>query len=292
MVVDDGFPGRAGQPVAMTKFLVTGATGNVGRQVVAQLLPNDVRALTRNPATADLPGVDVRQGGIEDIETALAGVDAVFLMWPFHSTDPATAVVDAIGRHARRVVFLSSGAVVEPGNVVGVWHAAVERAVTSSGLEWTIIRPSAFAANTLWWANQIRTGDEVHGVHGSIAAPLLHEADIAAVAVQALTHNGHDRRTHTLTGPETLSQVDQVRIIGDVLDRPLRWVEETPAEARARLLADSTFPDSFVEPLLTGYHEMLTKPSTPVTSTVMDVTGQPARTFRQWVADHRAEFTR
>jgi uncharacterized protein YbjT (DUF2867 family) len=83
----------------MTKFLVTGATGNVGRQVVAQLLPGDVRALTRNPATANLPvGVDLKQGGVEDIETAMEGVDAVFLMWPFHSGDPAAAVVDAIKR--------------------------------------------------------------------------------------------------------------------------------------------------------------------------------------------------
>jgi uncharacterized protein YbjT (DUF2867 family) len=277
----------------MTKFLVTGATGNVGRQLVAQLLPGDVRALTRDPATADLPaGVDVRQGGIEDIETALDDVDAVFLMWPFHSGDPAAAVVDAIKRHARRVVFLSSGSVMEPGNVVGIWHAAAERAIESSGLEWTVIRPSAFAANTLWWVNQIRAGDAVHGVHGSIAAPLLHEADMAAVAVRALTHDGHDRRIHALTGPETLSQIDQVRIIGEVLGRPLHWVEETPDEARTRLLADDNFPDSFVEPLLTGYQEMLTKPHAPVTSTVADVTGRPARTFRQWVADHRADFAR
>ena len=277
----------------MTKFLVTGATGNVGRQVVARLLPGDVRALTRNPATANLPAdVDVRQGGIEDIETALDDVDAVFLMWPFHSGDPAATVVDAIKRHARRVVFLSSGSVVEPGNVVGIWHEAVERAIEASGLEWTVIRPSAFAANTLWWANQIRAGDAVHGVRGSIAAPLLHEADMAAVAVHALTHDGHDRRIHTLTGPETLSQVDQVRIIGEVLGRPLYWVEETPDEARARLLADDTFPNSFVEPLLTGYQEMLTKPHAPVTSTVADVTGRPARTLRQWVADHRADFAR
>lgn len=277
----------------MTKFLVTGATGNVGRQVVAQLLPGDVRALTRNPDTANPPiGVDVRQGGIEDIETALDDVDAVFLMWPFHSGDPATAVVDAIKGHARRVVFLSSGSVTEPGNMVGIWHQAVERAIEASGLEWTVIRPSAFAANALWWANQIRAGDAVHGIHGSIAAPLLHEADMAAVAVQALTHDGHDRQVYALTGPETLSQVGQVRTIGEVLGRPLRWVEETPAEARARLLADNNFPDSFVEPLLTGYQEMLTKPHTPVTSTVTEVTGRPARTFRQWVADHRDDFAR
>jgi uncharacterized protein YbjT (DUF2867 family) len=174
--------------------------------------------------------------------------------------------------------------------MVGVWHDAVEQAIGSSGLEWTVIRPSAFAANTLWWVDQIRTGDTVHGVYGEIAAPLLHEADMAAVAVRALTDPGHDRRVHTLTGPENLSQIDQVRIIGDVLGRPLRWVEESPDEARARLLADSAFPDSFVEPLLDGYREMLAKPAISVTSTVTDVTGRPARTFRQWVADHRADF--
>ncbi|MEU1665934.1 NAD(P)H-binding protein [Streptomyces sparsogenes] len=289
---------------ATTTILVTGATGNVGRQVVSQLLaahPGRVRALTRDPATAALPdGVDVYQGDLADpaaLETALKGADAVFLMWPFHDAGPAPAVVDALTWHSGRVVFLSSGAVQEgvaperQPHPVGRSHARVEQLIERSGLVWTHLRPSTFAANTLWWADQIRAGDVVSGAYGAVPMALLHEADIAAVAVRALTEDGHHRAAYALTGPEVLTQAEQVRVIGEVLGRPLRWRELSREEARQRLLADDGFPDSFVEPLLDGYAAMLDAPPPAVTSTVESVTGAPARTYRSWVADHAADFS-
>ncbi|HYU04361.1 MAG TPA: NAD(P)H-binding protein, partial [Jatrophihabitantaceae bacterium] len=84
--------------------LVIGATGHVGRQVVAQLASAGafVRALARDPAAADLPaGVDVVRGDLlrpETLEPALRGVDAVFLVWPFRTTDAAPAMLDVIAR--------------------------------------------------------------------------------------------------------------------------------------------------------------------------------------------------
>ncbi|MEV0375447.1 NAD(P)H-binding protein [Streptomyces sp. NPDC050636] len=289
---------------AKSTVLVTGATGNVGRQVVSHLMAvhaGGVRALTRNTVTAGLPdGVDVRQGGLADsaaLEAALQGVDAVFLMWPFHGAGPAAAVVDAIKRYAQRVVVLSSGAVqdgVAPErqqHPVGRSHARVERLIEESGLAWTHLRPSTFAANTLWWADQIRVGDVVQGAYGAVPMALLHEADIAAVAVRALTESGHSRAAYALTGPEVLRQAEQVRTIGEVLGRPLRWHELSHEEARRRLLADADFPDSFVDALLDGYADMLDAPRPTTAATVETVTGAPARTYREWVSDHAADFS-
>ncbi|MDX3226129.1 NAD(P)H-binding protein [Streptomyces sp. ME19-01-6] len=285
-------------------ILVTGATGNVGRQVVSQLMAGhtgEVRALTRDPASAALPGgVDVRQGDLADpaaLEAALKGADAVFLMWPFHGADPAPAVVDAIKWHAGRVVFLSSGAVQEgvaperQAHPVGRSHACVEHLIEGAGLLWTHLRPSTFAANTLWWADQIRAGDVVRGAYGAVPMALLHEADIAAVAVRALTEDGHGHAAYTLTGPEVLTQEEQVGTIGEVLGRPLRWRELSREEERQRLLADDSFPDSFVNPLLDGYADMLDAPPPATTGAVEAVTGVPARTYRAWVSDHAADFT-
>ncbi|MGI5466206.1 NAD(P)H-binding protein [Streptomyces sp. CA-132043] len=284
-------------------ILVTGATGNVGRQVVSQLVAarsGTVRTLTRTPATAVRTGqVDVRQGDLSDpvaLEAAVAGADAVFLMWPFHSAEPADAVVDTIKCHARRVVFLSSGAVQDglaaeqQHHPVGRSHARVERLIEESGLAWTRLRPSTFATNTLWWADQIRAGDVVQGAYGAVPMALLHEADIAAVAVRALVEAGHDRATYHLTGPEALTQAEQVRAIGQVLGRPLQWHELSRQEARRRLLADDSFPDAFVDPLLDGYADMLAAPHPAITHTVEAVTGTPARTYRAWVSDHAADF--
>ncbi|MYT31378.1 NAD(P)H-binding protein [Streptomyces sp. SID8354] len=288
---------------AVRRILVTGATGNVGRWVTAELVAAEayeVHAMTRRPDTADLPpGVEVVRGDLADaagLEVALEGVDAVFLMWPFHSSEPAAAVVDAIGRHARRVVFLSSVSVRDDADpdaqshAVGRWHRAVEQRIERSGLEWTHVRPSTFAANTLWWADQIRSGDTVRGAYGALPMALLHEADIAAVAARALTEDGHAKAAYTPTGPEVLTQAEQVRTIGEVLGRPLHWEELSRDAARRRLLADDGFPDSFVDPLLDGYAQMLTAPRPVVTDTVEAVTGAPARTYRDWVADHAADF--
>ncbi|MFF4696207.1 NAD(P)H-binding protein [Streptomyces chattanoogensis] len=288
---------------ARSRILVTGATGNVGRQVVSQLLAaraGEVRALTRAPGQARLPqNAEICQGDLADsgaLEAALKEVDAVFLMWPFHSAEPAAAVVDAIKRHARRVVFLSSGAVqddVAPErqpHPVGRSHAAVEQCIEQSGLEWTRLRPSTFAANTRWWAGQIRAGDVVAGAYGAVPMALLHEADIAGVAVRALTEDGHDRKTYVLTGPEVLTQVEQVHTIGEVLGRPIRWQELSREAARARLLADDGFPDSFVDVLLDGYADMMAAPRPAITATIEAVTGRQARTYRDWVADHATDF--
>ncbi|MBB5075630.1 NAD(P)H-binding protein [Nonomuraea endophytica] len=285
-------------------ILVTGAGGNVGGQVLAQLARRGtaVRAMTRSPLTVKLPeGAEAMRGDLADpasLEACVDGVEAVFLMWPFHNAGPMAGILEVIKRHAcRRVVLLSSGAVQDgPAperntSPVGRSHAEVERLLAESGLPWTVLRPSTFAANALWWAGQIRAGDTVAGPYGAVAMAMLHEADIAAVAVHALTEDGHERACYRLTGPQVLTQAGQVHIIGQALGRPLRWQESSREEARQRLLADDSFPDSFVDVLLDGYAAMLNAPAPTLTSTVETVTGTPARTFHQWVLDHAEAFT-
>ncbi len=271
---------------------------------LAQLLERgiSVRAMTRVPESARLPeAAEVVRGDLADpdgLETCLDGVDAVFLMWPFHDARPMTAILEAIKRHARRVVLLSSGAVqdglapeqhTEP---VGRSHAEVEHRLRHSGLAWTVLRPSTFAANALWWADQIRSGDTVAGPYGAVRMAMLHEADIAAVAVAALTEDGHDQKCYQLNGPELLTQTEQVHIIGQALGRPLRWQELSREQARRRLLDSESFPDSFVDVLLDGYANMLDAPAPALTRTVETVTGTPARAFHQWALDHAEQFSR
>ncbi|MEV0085190.1 NAD(P)H-binding protein [Saccharopolyspora sp. NPDC050642] len=275
---------------ARATILVTGATGNVGRQILAHLLAKPdvaIRAMVRTPAMADLPdGVEVVRGNLaepESLHGCLRGVDAVFLMWPLHTGEVLPAVLEVIATQARRVVFLGSGGV---GDLT---MDQQQQLIEQRGLESTVIRPSTFAVNALWWAKQIRAGDVVRGAYGELPLAMLHEADIAAVAVQALTSDGHDGATYRLTGPQVLSQAEQVRIIGEAIGRPLRWEELSPQDARQQLVADG-FPPSFVDVLLDAYATMITWPVPEITTTIEAVTGTPARTFRQWVIDHATDF--
>ncbi|MET8307459.1 NAD(P)H-binding protein [Micromonospora sp. NPDC005173] len=269
------------------KIVVTGATGTVGRQVVTQLMDAgiEVRALARDPESVVLPpGVQVMRGDLSEPDTLhapMAGVEAVFLVWPFATAEGVSAVLDVVAEHTGRVVYLSSAAVRDH-------EQQVEHLIKRSGLEWTFLRPHVFAANTLRWTEQIRTEGIVRAPYGAAVMPPLHERDIAAVAVRALTGDGHAGAIYELTGPESLTQADQVRIIGEVIGRAVRWVETSPDTARQQMLAQG-WPPAAVDGVLQAQSEMVTEPR-PATSTVQEVTGAPARTFRTWVTDHASAF--
>jgi uncharacterized protein YbjT (DUF2867 family) len=280
----------------MKSILVTGATGNVGRQVVSQLLAADCRprAMTRDPDSAGLPPrVEVVRGDLTDadsLERCLDGVDAVFLVWTAPA-DAANAAVSRIARHARRVVLLTSPhktphPLFQQPNPLRELHAGLERLVEGSGLEWTFLRPGMFAANALtWWAPQIRADEVVRWPYATAPTAPIHERDIAAVAVRALLESGHDRAEYVLTGPESLSHVAQVNTIGEVIGRSLRYEEMSPDEA----LRELPFPATAVTMLLDAWAAAIGQPAL-VTSTVAEVTGMPARTFREWASEHAEAF--
>ncbi|WP_043629821.1 NAD(P)H-binding protein [Nonomuraea candida] len=274
----------------MGKILVTGATGNVGRHVVTQLARAglEVRALARRPERVPA-GVEAVQGDLtvpETLEPALKDVESVFLLWPGLSTGNAAEVVSAIAGQARRVVYLSAHV---PGGENAAGHYGdIERLIRHSGLGWTFLRPGGFAANTLGWAEQIRTSGVVRWPYGEASRALIHEKDIAAVAVHALTSAGHNGAAYTITGPEELTQAEQARVIGEAIGREVRWEEQPAEEARERLLA--AWGDAeFVESALSAWKSFVTSPER-ATDTVRLLLGRPALSFRQWAEDHAADF--
>ena len=282
----------------MNRILIIGATGNVGRQVVSQLPATgvQVRALARNPRTAGLPPhVEVLYGDLtaaETLDECLDGIDTVFLVW----TAPPAAVAPAlqrIAKHARRIVFLSSPhktahPLFQQPNPVKTLHADIERLIETSGRQWTFLRPGMFAANArFWWVPQIRAGDVVRWPYLAAPTAPIHERDIAAVAVRTLCEDGHAGAEYVLTGPQSLSQFEQISTIGSVTGRSLRTEEMSPDEARRDSLA--LMPAFVVNMLLDAWAAAIGQPAL-VTPTVAEITGAPPRTFREWAADHAAEF--
>src|SRR5215510_5080726 len=284
----------------MKRILVIGATGAVGRQVIDQLIGANVsvRALARNPDSANLPSqVEIVSGDLtipDTLDRPLDDVDAAFLVW----TAPATAFAPALARiakHIPRVVFLSSPhqtahPFFQPPNPVATMHAEIERLINASGLQWTFLRPGMFAANALfWWAPQIHADSVVRWPYAEAPTAPIHERDIAAVAARILCEGGHGGKDYALTGPQSLSQFEQVMIIGDVIGRSLRFEEISPEEARRELL--TVMPLPVIDMLLNAWAAAIGRPAF-VTSAVADITGTPARTFRDWAIDHSAEFRR
>jgi uncharacterized protein YbjT (DUF2867 family) len=275
--------------------LITGATGNVGRHIVQQLAHAGmaVRALSRDPLTARLPaGVTAVAGDMtlpDSLTAAAVGADVAFLLWPFPVSDGAEAAVHAIAAHVRRIVYLSAMSVDDRAAPEdnGVW-GQVEHAIEQSGAEWTFLRAGGFAANTLGWAEQIRSSGTVRWVYGDAARSLIHERDIADVAVRALTGTGHAGAKYVLTGPEAVTQAEQARIIGEATGLPVRWEEAAPEEIREQMTA-ATGDRAFADHALAYWASLIARPE-PVTRTVEEITGSPARTFRDWARDHADDF--
>ncbi|MEV3989996.1 NAD(P)H-binding protein [Streptomyces sp. NPDC049837] len=269
--------------------LVTGATGTVGRQVVAELLRlgEPVRALTRDPAKADFPeGVEVVRGDLTEPDTLTAALDGVtglhlitFGGAYFAPLETGPRILE-LAREAgvRRITVLHGGG-----------PSLLEDAVRAgSGFDWTVLMPVEFMGNALEWAEGIRTADEVREPFVGRLSAMVHEGDIGAVAAVALTRDGHGGREYVITGPEALTVRDKVDAIADARGRKIELVEMSPEEAVEQWRA-AGHPQEVIDFLLEAYGN-----TPPVGRTVVDtverVTGRPARTFAEWARDHAGVF--
>ncbi|UQS23643.1 NAD(P)H-binding protein [Amycolatopsis thermalba] len=285
-------------------ILVTGATGNVGRNVVRQLADrgHDVRALTRSPRPGMFPaGIQVCEGDLTRPETmreALTDVTALFLFPVAATAEEVVGMARTAG--VQRIVVLSSGAVTTGFDTD--FHLPVERAAEASGLEWTHVRPGEFAMNKLaLWGPSIRAERVVRDPLPDAAWFPVHEQDIADVAVLALTEDGHAGQAYTLNGPELLTRRRQVELIAQALGEEIRFEVVTPQQAREIYLAQGGFAAENADFLL-GFEDYGGDESDPAEIEAFDpsslgpmptaeaVTGRPARTFAQWAGDHAADF--
>ncbi|MEW2407484.1 NAD(P)H-binding protein [Streptomyces griseoviridis] len=281
--------------------LVIGATGNVGPNAVRQLIGEGVTTrallLPDDPRAGRLPaeGVEIFHGDLADPDSllpALEGVDAVLLMWPFFTLDVETApaVLAHIERHARRVVFVSSiGVHIGYEHADNNCHAYLEQLIEKTGLAWTFLQTTGFTANArLSYAAQIKATGVVRSPYGAAARSSIHEEDVAAVAVRALTGGDLAGRRLVITGPEVLTQVEQVRIIGELIGRELSW-QDVPAEAALNAMVGAGWPPAYASGAL-DYFSQLTEEPELVTTTVEEVIGRPPRTFREWAAEFADDF--
>jgi uncharacterized protein YbjT (DUF2867 family) len=171
---------------------------------------------------------------------------------------------------------------------MAVLHADIERLIAAAGLESTIIRPGMFASNALfWWASAIHAGGVVRWPYGAAETAPVDDRDVAAVAARTLYQDGHAGGDYVLTGPESLSQAEQVSIIGDVLGRRIEFEELSPDEFRSE--TEGSWPRPVVDMLLAAWGATMGRPAF-ISSTVSGILGSAPRSFRQWAADHAAAF--
>ena len=273
-----------------TKILVTGATGNIGREVLKQLDDVPLRAADVDPAAIEAATQKVRFD-FTDASTwdAFDDIEVMFLMRPPALSNIARDMVPALQAAQRagvgHVVLLSlQGA--EHNKVVP--HAKIEAWLRQSGMDWTFVRPSFFMENlSTTHASDIRDRDCLLVPAGSGATSFVAAADVAAVAAAALRNPAeHTGRAWTPTGPQALTYDEVASTLTDVLGRPIRYGR--PGIARYLRHATKTLGLPLPMALVTTAIYTLARMGKAggLTNDVLIVTGKPPMSFAQWAAEH------
>ncbi|MGW0330994.1 SDR family oxidoreductase [Streptomyces sp. NPDC003011] len=281
-------------------ILLTGATGTVGGLTARRLSGGEpVRLLTRDPRRVAGPAgahAEVVGGDFEDpagLRRALTGVRSALLV----TADPLTHAHDenfltaARAAGVRHVVKVTTLSVTEPDatDLVTEWHRENERLLRASGLTWTLLRPRAFMSNTLGWARSVREEGVVRAPHGDTETAAVDPRDIAEVAVRALTGiEEHAGRAHALTGPEAVSPVRQTEILAALLHRPLEFAELTQDQVLRGML--ERYPAPVARALAESAVRGREGTKARVHPTVAELLGRPARSYRDWAAEHLSAF--
>ncbi|MFD5317764.1 NAD(P)H-binding protein [Streptomyces sp. NPDC127098] len=279
-------------------IVVTGATGNVGRWLVRTLAEagERVTAVARGVAAGDVPaGVRAVTADLatpESLRPALDGAEALFLHdggAGGHGLDPHAILAVARDTGVRRVVRLSSqGVATRPESPShGGTMRAVEDAVRESGLAWTILRPGGFASNAFAWAESVRAERTVAAPFGDVGIPVIDPADIAEVAAVTLRKDEHAGHVYELTGPAVVTPRQQAAAIGAALGEPVRFVELTREEARARMAA------FMPEPVVATTLSVLGEPTAAelrLSPDVERVLGRAPRSFAEWAERNAGAF--
>lgn len=276
-------------------YLVTGATGNVGSELVRALSAagEPVRALVRDRAAALPDGVQPVTGDLDRPDTlrpALDGVRGVFVLPGYRDMTGLLGVIRGAGVERVALLSGSSAGGGDLTNAVSRYMIRSEEAVRESGVPATILRPSGFMSNTLRWVPQLQAGDLVRDAFPDVRVAMIDPADIAAVAALALTsgeHGGETSRVYRLSGPQSLLPADRVRILGEVLGRPLRFEGQPDDEARAEM--SRAMPPEYVDAFFRFYADGELDES-PVLPTVQELTGHEPRAFEQWARAHADQF--
>lgn len=278
-------------------ILVTGATGNIGRELVRELDAKGARfrVLVRDRSrAAGLPDSAERAVGDLDkpdtLTPAFEGIDKLFLLTPgigLEHTSHAVATAKAAG--VSHIVHLSSFNVLgDPMPAMGRWHHEREQIVRASGIPATILRPGGFMTNTLEWAPAIRERRHVLDPTGPGRYAPIDPADIAAVAALVLTSDGHAGMAYTLTGEETLTIAEQVRVLGDAIGREIEVREATTPGEVVRARYPHGAPDALADALIEAVALMRADTVGFRTDTVRLLLGRKPRTFAAW-CEHNAD---
>ncbi len=304
-------------------ILVTGATGNIGSELLQQLstMGAPVRAFVRDmrqarsflrsgshlrpylrslveTAGVERAGIELVEGDFSRPETfmqALEGVERLFLLMPSSTQVEARqcSFVDAARQSGvRRIVKLSQfGADPEARERFPRYHGVVEEHIRNSGMYYTFLRPNLFMQSFFNFRPTIAMQGVFYACAGTGRVSIVDARDIASMAVLALTEPGHEGKTYEITGPEALTHAEMAEILSEETGTNVKYVEISP-ESMRHVLLDLGMPVWQADGVLEDYETYRRGEGSRITTTVEDMTGIYPMTFEEFTRDYVEDFRR
>lgn len=276
-------------------ILITGATGNIGRELVQRFIEHGtrVRILVRDERkAASFAGkVDAVIGDLDHPETlrpAMHGVDKLFLVTPDTKqvTNLLRAAKEAGVKHIVKVSTIEADRSLGPGK----WHRQQEELIQSMGFAWTMLRPTMMMVNTAeWWAETIKTQNAVYFPGGKGCVSPVDAGDVASVAYAVLTEPGHEGNIYELTGPQSLTIAEMVATLANVLKRHIQY-RDVPVFAAAIGMLRFKLPLFLVLGLMQTLGALRRSEYAYVTDVVERVGKCEPRTYEEWCRENIGLF--
>jgi uncharacterized protein YbjT (DUF2867 family) len=306
------------------KYLITGATGDVGSRVVSQLLKVSIRPRIfvrdeKKARTMFGDQVEISLGNLADatsLKAALQNIDKLFLVTtgPQIPTLDETAAKTAKAAGVRHLVKLST-LDVRQGLAIGIWHERGEDAIRATGIPFTFLQPTGFMSNLLAWAHSIKSEGVVRSSTGEGRRAFIHSDDIAAIAARVLTTSANDQertkkagndqdsceeetpedetyigKSLALTGPEALTFAEVTSKISAAIGTPLTFQPISDAEARQRYSAATGAEEEETEAHVALWRAIREGRLAVVTDEVDRILGRKPMGLDQWAAENAQAF--
>jgi uncharacterized protein YbjT (DUF2867 family) len=282
-------------------ILITGATGNVGSQVVKQLssFSGIVRAAVQSKNRADdikntkAELVEMNFNKSETIEAAFKGIQKLFLLTPFvpDMVEMSKNLIrEAKKANVNHIVKQSAfGSDLEDGITMNKLHRQVEEAIESSGINYTFLRPMSFMQNYLGLSNSIKSQGVFYAPLKDSRTSFVDVRDIAAVAVEALTKSGHENKAYDITGPEAVSNYDIANILSKTTGRKITYVNISDDDAR-KGMKENGMREWTINALMELYNLQKAGKATHVSLDVERATNRKPISFEQFAKDYSETF--
>jgi uncharacterized protein YbjT (DUF2867 family) len=281
-------------------ILITGATGNVGTQLVKKLAAANVpfkalvRSGDRNEYLASVPQAEVITADLADgaaVGKALQGIEKAFLLTNSSEQAETLQLDFAAAAHAagvRHIVKLSQFAAAEHSPVRFLrYHARVENRIGELGMAYTFLRPNLYMQGLLAFKDYIKNDGQFYAAVGNAAISAVDVRDIAAVAACALTEAGHENKVYDITGGEAITHYQMAEIFTRVLGKPVKFTDVSPEQMEGAVRA-AGFPEWQVGGLTEDYAHYARGEAAAVSTVVQEVTGRAPIGFEQFVRDYLA----